>query len=265
MRSTLQGRNKKTKKMQGKMNVELLVSLVSENNFMTICMICVNTCSSSEWKASVRSIRLLSTTLCTGVFLFYIKRHLMSGNEFACSLGSSSAKIAWVWTQKTRWKTLTNNVRRYSSRCVRALRCRHETVFNWWVEIWKMIHVKSGLHSLSIKCMMWALRHKCVLLGTKNIAVWYEWKHNVAFGPIRHNFSFDLTNQLVIRLRNNHRAPHPIHILCAVCLWMTPGPWFQGNQSDNTGFIAQRNAGRSTLTSFLLRKDTLCHRKWTLL
>ncbi len=31
-----------------------------------------------------------------GVFLFYIKRHLMSGNEFACSLGSSSVKIAWV-------------------------------------------------------------------------------------------------------------------------------------------------------------------------
>ncbi|XDV11336.1 hypothetical protein PO909_000302 [Leuciscus waleckii] len=30
------------------------------------------------------------------VFLFYIKRHLMSGNEFACSLGSSSAKNAWV-------------------------------------------------------------------------------------------------------------------------------------------------------------------------
>ncbi len=44
----------------------------------------------------------------------------MSGNEFACSLGSSSAKIAWVWTQKTPWKTLANNVRRYSSRCVRA-------------------------------------------------------------------------------------------------------------------------------------------------
>ncbi len=46
----------------------------------------------------------------------------MSGNEFACSLGSSSAKIAWVWTQKTRWKTLANNACRYSSRCVRALR-----------------------------------------------------------------------------------------------------------------------------------------------
>ncbi len=48
----------------------------------------------------------------------------MSGNEFACSLGSSSAKIAWVWTQKTRWKTLANNARRYSSRCVRALQCQ---------------------------------------------------------------------------------------------------------------------------------------------
>ncbi len=31
--STLPGRNKKTKKMQGKMNVELLVSLVSELQF----------------------------------------------------------------------------------------------------------------------------------------------------------------------------------------------------------------------------------------
>ncbi len=78
--------------------------------------------SSSEWQASVRSVKLRSATLCTGVFLFYIKRHLMSGNELACSLGSSSAKIAWVWTQQTRWKTLANNVRRYSSRCVRALR-----------------------------------------------------------------------------------------------------------------------------------------------
>ncbi len=46
----------------------------------------------------------------------------MSGNEFACSLGSSSAKISWVWTQKTCWKTLANNTRRYSSRCVRALK-----------------------------------------------------------------------------------------------------------------------------------------------
>ncbi len=76
--------------------------------------------SSSEWQVSVRSVKLSNATLCTGVFLFYIKRHLMSGNEFACSLGSSSAIIAWVWTQKTRWKTLANNVRRYSSRCVRA-------------------------------------------------------------------------------------------------------------------------------------------------
>ncbi len=78
--------------------------------------------SSSEWQASVISVKLRSATLCTGVFLFYIKRHLMSGNEFACSLGSSSAKIAWVWTQNTRWKTLANNAHRYSSRCVRALR-----------------------------------------------------------------------------------------------------------------------------------------------
>ncbi len=36
--------------------------------------------SSSEWQASVRSVKLRSATLCTGVFLFYIKRHLMSGN-----------------------------------------------------------------------------------------------------------------------------------------------------------------------------------------
>ncbi len=44
--------------------------------------------SSSERLASVRSVKLRSATLCTGVFLFYIKRHLMSGNEFACSLSS---------------------------------------------------------------------------------------------------------------------------------------------------------------------------------
>ncbi len=73
--------------------------------------------SSSEWQASVRSVKLRSATLCTGLFLFYIKRHLMSGNEFACSLGSSSAKIAWVWIQKNALK----NARRYSSRCVRGL------------------------------------------------------------------------------------------------------------------------------------------------
>ncbi len=55
----------------------------------------VNTCSLLlSDKASVRSVKLRSATMCTGVFLFYIKRHLMSGNEFACSLGSSSAKIA---------------------------------------------------------------------------------------------------------------------------------------------------------------------------
>ncbi len=46
----------------------------------------------------------------------------MSGNEFACSLGSSSAKITWVWTQKTRWKTLANNARRYSSRVCTGLK-----------------------------------------------------------------------------------------------------------------------------------------------
>ncbi len=109
------------------MNVELLVSLVSEHKelyekFVWFWQACKYLLSSSEWQASVRSVKLRSATLCTGVFLFYIKHHLMSGNEFACSLGSSSAKIAWVWTQKTRWKTLANNARRYSSRCVRALR-----------------------------------------------------------------------------------------------------------------------------------------------
>ncbi len=104
------------------MNVELLVSLVSEHKelydkFVWFWQACKYLLSSSEWQASVRSVKLRSATLCTGVFLFYIKRHLMSGNEFACSLGSSSAKIAWVWTRKTRWKTLANNARRYSSRC----------------------------------------------------------------------------------------------------------------------------------------------------
>ncbi len=111
------------------MNVELLVSLVSEHKelyfkFVWFWQVRKYLLSSSEWQASVRSVKLRSATLCTGVFLFYIKRHLMSGNEFACSLGSSSAKIAWMWTQKTRWKTLTNNARRYSSRCVRALRVK---------------------------------------------------------------------------------------------------------------------------------------------
>ncbi len=70
--------------------------------------------SSSEWQASVRSVKLRSATLCTGVFLFYIKRHLMSGNEFACSLGSSSAKIAWVWRQKRvekRWRITRADIR----------------------------------------------------------------------------------------------------------------------------------------------------------
>ncbi len=56
---------------------------------------CVNTCSLLLSDKRV-SEALRSATLCTRVFLFYIKRHLMSGNEFACSLGSSSAKIAWV-------------------------------------------------------------------------------------------------------------------------------------------------------------------------
>ncbi len=105
------------------MNVELLVSLVSEHKELYDKFVWFwrkYLLSSSEWQASVRSVKLRSATLCTGVFLFYIKRHLMSGNEFACSLGSSSAKIAWVWTQKT----LANNARRYPSRCERAFRVR---------------------------------------------------------------------------------------------------------------------------------------------
>uniref|UniRef100_A0A8C2JDL6 Uncharacterized protein n=1 Tax=Cyprinus carpio TaxID=7962 RepID=A0A8C2JDL6_CYPCA len=81
--STLPGRNK-TKKMQGKMNVELLVSLVSEHKEL------YDKRDSDYKNLDKRELVFL-------VFLFYIKRHLMSGNEFACSLGSSSAKIAWVF------------------------------------------------------------------------------------------------------------------------------------------------------------------------
>ncbi len=71
--------------MQGKMNVELLVSLVSEHKelydkFVWFWQARKYLLSSSEWQASVRSVKLRSTTLCTGVFLFYIKRHLLSGN-----------------------------------------------------------------------------------------------------------------------------------------------------------------------------------------
>ncbi len=56
------------------MNVELLVSLVSEhNNFMTNLYDFDKhkyLLSSSEWQASVRSVKLSNATLCTGVFLF---------------------------------------------------------------------------------------------------------------------------------------------------------------------------------------------------
>lgn len=69
--------------MQGKMNVELLVSLVSEHKEL------YDKRDSDYKNLDKRELVFL-------VFLFYIKRHLMSGNEFACSLGSSSAKIAWV-------------------------------------------------------------------------------------------------------------------------------------------------------------------------
>ncbi len=81
--------------MQGKM--KLLVLLVLEISMFSLYDFDkrVNTCSLLLSDKRV-SEALRSATLCTGVFLFYIKRHLMSGNEFACSLGSSSAKIAWV-------------------------------------------------------------------------------------------------------------------------------------------------------------------------
>ncbi len=91
--STLPERNKKTKKMQGKMNVE------QNNNFFIAGAAGAGATgawnihvffvwfwqarkyllSSSERQACVRSVKLCSATLCTGVFLFYIKRHLMSG------------------------------------------------------------------------------------------------------------------------------------------------------------------------------------------
>ncbi len=79
--------------MQGKM--ELLELLVLEISMFSLYDFGVNTCSLLLSDKRV-SEALRSATLCTGVFLFYIKRHLMSGNEFACSLGSSSAKIARV-------------------------------------------------------------------------------------------------------------------------------------------------------------------------
>ncbi len=40
-----------------------------------------------------------------------------------------------------------------------------------------------------------------------------------------HNFSLDLTNQLVIRLTNSHRPLTQYTYWVPVCLWMTPGPW----------------------------------------
>ncbi|XDV29213.1 hypothetical protein PO909_032356 [Leuciscus waleckii] len=76
------------------MNVELLVSLVSEHKELYDKR-------DSDYKNLDKRELLWSgiaeyILLWSGiVFLFYIKRHLMSGNEFACSLGSSSAKIAW--------------------------------------------------------------------------------------------------------------------------------------------------------------------------
>ncbi len=83
--------------MQGKMELlelELLVLKISMFSLYDFDKR-VNTCSLLLSDKRV-SEALRSATLCTGVFLFYIKRHLMSGNEFACSLGSSSVKIACV-------------------------------------------------------------------------------------------------------------------------------------------------------------------------
>ncbi len=40
----------------------------------------------------------------------------------------------------------------------------------------------------------------------------------VAFGPIRHNFAFDLTNQLVIKLTNSHRPLTQYAYWVPICL-----------------------------------------------
>ncbi len=102
------------------MNVELLDSLVSEHKelydkFVWFWQARKYLLSSSEWQARVRSVKLRSATLCTGVFLFYIKRHLMSGNEFACSLGSSSEKIAGC-EHKKRWRITRADIRAFRAR-----------------------------------------------------------------------------------------------------------------------------------------------------
>ncbi len=186
MRSTLPGRNKKTKKMQGKMNVELLVSLVSEHNcttqlydkFVWFWQVRKYLISSSEWWASVRSVKLRSTTLCTRLFLFYIKRHLMSGNEFACSLGSSSTKIAWVWTQKTRWKTLTNNARRYSSRCVRAFSQNNTLVSISLLKSVSNCYIAGDKMHCSLKAVSWAaleMDYAIISVTMQNACTYLKW------------------------------------------------------------------------------------------
>ncbi len=52
----------------------------------------VNTCSLLLSDKRASEVKLRSATLVYRGISVYIKRHLMSGNEFACSLGSSSAK-----------------------------------------------------------------------------------------------------------------------------------------------------------------------------
>ncbi len=75
-----------------------------------------------------------------------------------------------------------------------------------------------------------------------------------------HNFSFDLTHQLVIRLTNNHRPPTQYTYWVPLCLWTPPGPRFHDNRSDNTYFSAQRNAGQQHSLHIPFRKKTLCHK-----
>lgn len=76
------------------MNVELLVSLVSEHKGL------YDKCGSDYknldkrelWRGTVAQIGF---DVYRGISVF-IKRHLMSGSEFARSLGSATVKIVWV-------------------------------------------------------------------------------------------------------------------------------------------------------------------------
>ncbi len=53
----------------------------------------VNTCSLLLSDKRCQKHKVAQRHLVYRGISVYIKRHLMSGNEFACSLGSSSAKI----------------------------------------------------------------------------------------------------------------------------------------------------------------------------